>query len=68
MNNSNIKKMSIVERLQTMEAIWDSLLHDDIEIDSPMWHQSIIEERVNKIEEGTAIFYTLDELKSKHKK
>ncbi|MEA1967982.1 MAG: addiction module protein [Candidatus Cloacimonadota bacterium] len=45
MDTIAIKKMSTIERIQTMEAIWDSLLYEDGEIDTPAWHEKIIEER-----------------------
>jgi putative addiction module component (TIGR02574 family) len=67
MNTSEIKKMSTIERLQTMEAIWDSLLYDETDIDSPEWHQSILEERRRKIEHGKAKFFSIEELKERHK-
>ena len=34
-----------MERLQAMEALWDSLLDEESEIESPEWHQDILEER-----------------------
>jgi len=65
---SEIKKMSIIERLQTMEAIWDSLLHEDTEIESPEWHQDVLDERRKIIEAGNAKLISLDELKASLKK
>ena len=35
MNTIEISGMSTIERLQTMEAIWDSLIHENSEIESP---------------------------------
>ncbi len=67
MNASEIKKMSIIERLQTMEAIWDTLLYDETEIESPEWHQDILEERRRKIESGSAKFLSVAELKERQK-
>lgn len=64
MSALDIKKMSVIERLQTMEAIWDSLLHEDADIDSPEWHHNILDERKRSIENGNAKFMSLDELKS----
>lgn len=64
MNIADIKKMSISERLQAMEALWDSILYDDNEIESPAWHEQILEERKRKITEGKAKFISLTELKS----
>ena len=64
MNTIEIKKMSTIERLQTMEALWDSLMNEESEIESPKWHRDILEERKKKIENGKAEFISLEELKA----
>jgi len=56
--------MSITERLQTMEEIWDSLLHEDTEIESPEWHNDVLKKRKKAIEDGSAKLISLDELKA----
>ena len=58
-----IKKMSIIERLQAMEEIWDSLRYEEKEIESPKWHKDILESRRKKIKKGDAEFISLDDLK-----
>ena len=68
MTIAEISKMSLQERLQTMEALWDSLSHESPEIKSPKWHEEILLERKEKVKNGTAKFISLDELKSKNKK
>lgn len=55
--------MSTIERFQTMEAIWDSLLYEDVGIESPEWHQDILSERKRKIETGKAEFIPITKLK-----
>ncbi|NOT10266.1 MAG: addiction module protein [Methylococcaceae bacterium] len=65
MNTIEITSMTKVERLQAMEAIWDSLIHDNSEIDSPEWHRDILEARKKKIEEGLAEFRSIEELRSR---
>ena len=67
MNMFEIKKMSIIERLQAMEALWDSLLHEESQIESPEWHRDILEERRKKIDKGKAEFISLEELKASRK-
>ena len=52
MNTSDIKKMSRTERLAAIEALWDSLLDEESEIESPQWHREVLEERKRKIEDG----------------
>jgi len=65
MNAIEINKMTKIERLQTMEAIWDSLIHEKSDIESPEWHHGILEERKRRIEEGKAEFFLVDELREK---
>ena len=36
--------MNTVERFQAMEALWDSLLHEDVEIETPGWHRDVLED------------------------
>ncbi len=66
MNTIEISGMSTIERLQTMEAIWDSLIHENSEIESPEWHQDILVARKLNIEEGKSEFISIEELRSKH--
>ena len=65
MKTIEISGMSKTEKLQTLEALWDSLIHEEPEIESPEWHQSILATRKHKIEEGKAEFISIEELRSK---
>ena len=67
MNIQEIKKMSRIERLQVMEALWDSLIDEESEIESPEWHQDILEERKRKMESGEAEFISLEKLRASRK-
>ena len=64
MENIAIKKMNIIERLQTMEALWNSILYEGSEIETPEWHKEIIEERKRKMKNGEAEFISIDKLKA----
>ena len=68
MTIAEISKMSVLERLETMEALWDSLTREPVGIKSPKWHEEILSDRKEKIESGDADFISLEELKSKHAK
>ena len=68
MNQVDFKKMSKIERLQAMEALWDSILYEDGEIETPEWHEKILEERKSLIADGKAKFISLAELKASRKK
>ncbi len=63
MTTIEIKKMSTIERLQAMEELWDALCHDDQEIESPTWHEEILEERRKRIKNGKAEFISIKDLK-----
>jgi hypothetical protein len=67
MNTQEIKKMSRIERLQAMEALWNSLIDEEAEIESPGWHREILEERKSKIETGKAEFISLEKLRASRK-
>jgi len=64
MNASDIKKMSRIERLAAIEALWDSLLEEEAQIESPDWHRDVLEERKKKIEDGQAEFISLAKLRA----
>ena len=63
MNINDVKKMSKAERLRAMETLWDSLLHEDGEIETPGWHEKVLEERKKRIANGSAEFISLSDLK-----
>ena len=67
MNIEGLKNMSRTERIRTMEALWDSLIEDESEIESPDWHFDVLEERKRKIESGEPVFISLDKLRSSRK-
>jgi len=67
MNTLEIKKMSTIERLQAMEALWESLIDEESEVESPEWHREVLEERKKRIETGEAEFISIDKLRASRK-
>jgi hypothetical protein len=67
MANNIIKKMDILERLRTMEELWDSILYEGTKIETPEWHREIVEERKRKIKNDKAEFISIDKLKTMRK-
>lgn len=63
--SSQIDKMSVTERLQVMDQLWDSLTRDSDEIPSPDWHQDVLAGRKARAQSGEAKFLTLDQLRSR---
>jgi hypothetical protein len=67
MDLSEVKKMNSCERLQAMEALWDSMLYENDGIETPQWHEKILQGRKDKIANGSAKFISLSDLKkSRH--
>jgi hypothetical protein len=65
MDALTINRMSIQDKISAMEALWDSLRHQEQELDSPDWHGSILSERFAAFERGETQLETLDEAKRK---
>ena len=55
---------NLAEKLQAMENLWNALISEEVEIESPDWHQEILIKRKERIKSGKAKFKTLAEFKS----
>jgi putative addiction module component (TIGR02574 family) len=56
--------MTVREKLAVMETLWDDLSRSPKTIESPDWHKQILDERQQKIAEGTAQFVSWDAAKA----
>lgn len=61
----DIENMTIVERLQAIEELWDSLPEHKAQYETPQWQRNVLTERMAKIKSGQAKFLSLDELAEK---
>jgi len=66
-DKSDIEKMSLPDRLEAMELLWDSISENPEKIDSPDWHREILNKRESKVNSGKAQYLTLSELKDRLK-
>ena len=60
---SDIEHLSLAERFQAMEVIWESFLKSPEDVSSPPWHGEILSQRLAKVEAGQAKFLTVEQLK-----
>jgi hypothetical protein len=51
-----LKDMTIEEKLQVMEAIWDDLSRNSDQLTPPAWHKKALAEREAAIERGEETF------------
>ena len=61
----DFSSLSSTERLEAMEALWESLTHDENELTSPDWHGEIIKQRKHDIKNGSAEYISVKDLKTK---
>ena len=67
MLTAEIKNMPTKEKLILMEEIWDTLFYDEAKIDSPKWHEEVLDERRKSIQNGKTELISINELKSGRK-
>lgn len=60
-----IDKMTIEEKLQAMEALWDDLCQHEEALPVNDWQKEILDERERLIEEGEAHFVDWEEAKKR---
>jgi putative addiction module component (TIGR02574 family) len=49
----DIAEMPVTEKLQLMEALWDSLSAQSVaNAESPAWHEQVIEDRMCRLASG----------------
>lgn len=51
-----IDQMTLQEKLQAMEALWDDFCQREEDVPVPQWHKDILDERQRLIEQGHAEF------------
>lgn len=45
--------LSVAEKIQLLERVWDNLCHESGDVRSPEWHAAVLAERKRQIEDGT---------------
>ena len=64
-NTLEIERMSVAERLQTMELLWRSMSHAPEQLESPTWHKTVLQKRFAKVAAGKGEFLTISQLKKR---
>jgi len=60
---SELKKLSVEEKLLLLEALWNDLSDDIESMEIPERHKEILDERENKIKTGKAKFIDWEKAK-----
>jgi hypothetical protein len=59
-----LNEMSLPEKLRMMEALWEDLSRNSDALDSPAWHDTVLQERERRIAAGEAHFSDWDRAKA----
>ncbi len=57
--------MTLAERLQAMEMLWESISVSQEKLKSPAWHGDVLKERLAKVKAGKGSFLTVQQLKER---
>jgi len=60
-----LHEMTIQEKLAAMEALWEDLSRSPEAIESPEWHREILDERRQRVADGTSRFEDWETAKAK---
>jgi putative addiction module component (TIGR02574 family) len=62
MTLDEIKNLDVKEKIILMNNIWESLESEDVSVESPPWHNDILEKRIEKLKNSKAKIISIDEL------
>ena len=65
LTQADIQKMTVPQRMETIDRLWESIIDSREDVPSPAWHEEILKERAAKVKSGKAKFYTLEEVRKK---
>jgi putative addiction module component (TIGR02574 family) len=63
-----ISDLSLAQKLDLMEALWADLSRDDKNLESPAWHQEVLEDRRKAFEAGKISASDWEEAKKRIRK
>lgn len=63
-----LSKLTLAQKLELMEAIWDDLAKQDESLESPHWHAEVLEDREKALRAGKATVSGWEEAKDRIRK
>ncbi|MGI8819567.1 MAG: addiction module protein [Chthoniobacterales bacterium] len=60
-----LPRLTNAERIDLLNAVWESIENKDEEIESPAWHGEVLAQREAEIQSGEAKFLSLHEVKER---
>ena len=60
-----LERMTVAEKLEAMEAIWESLSAQSADVPAPEWHDEVLADRKRRLATGAAPVSNWDEAKKR---
>ncbi len=60
-----IESLSVAEKVQLIESVWESLCAHPGDVQSPEWHREVLEERRRRLEDGRATIASWTDAKAR---
>ena len=64
-NRLPLDRMTVEEKIQALEALWDDLCRRAGEVESPQWHEKVLDERHAAYKRGEEVSEDWDTAKRK---
>lgn len=58
-----IEEMTVAEKLQLMEELWQDLTHEPANFEPPEWHRMVLEERQRAVKNGDTEYIEWEDAK-----
>ena len=63
-----LSKMTLSQKMEVMERVWNSMAADDAKFESPSWHLDVLKEREQLVVSGKTKFSDWSEAKERIRK
>jgi len=60
-----LDRMTIEDKLRTMETLWDDLSKNSDEVASPSWHKDVLQKREKRLQKGEELIHDWDAAKDR---
>ncbi len=60
-----LETMTVAEKVQLLETIWESLCRNPADVASPEWHKELLKERAKRLAAGEATVSSWDNVKAR---
>lgn len=64
-HNISLETMSVPEKIQLLEQVWDDLCRRSGDVQAPDWHKEVLAERRQRLEDGRATISSWEDAKAR---